>query len=70
MSACSCTTVSLFLSLASAGASIEVMRRDAELMRGSGPVLFTKVKFGDGVPEVVEHILRAQRAATDAGWRL
>jgi len=40
------------------------MRRDARLMRGQGPVLFTKVKFGDGVSDIIEHILRA---AADAG---
>ena len=38
------------------GASLEVMRRDSQLMRGSKPFLFTNCKTGEGVPQLVEQI--------------
>jgi len=41
------------------GASLEVMDRDAKRMRGERPFLFTNLKSGAGVPEVVEFIVRA-----------
>jgi urease accessory protein len=41
------------------GASLEVMARDAKLMRGERPFLFTNVREGKGVDEVVRWI-RAQ----------
>lgn len=41
------------------GADLEVMRRDAEDIREQGPLIFTQIKFGVGVDEVIEHILRA-----------
>ena len=44
------------------GASLEVMERDARLMRGSRPFVFTDLKSGDGAREVVGW-LRAQMAA-------
>jgi urease accessory protein len=40
------------------GASLEVMRRDAALMRGERPFVFTNLKGGDGVAEVVAWIER------------
>ncbi len=42
------------------GADLKVMARDAKLMRGDGPFLFAQVKHGVGVPEIVEHIMKAQ----------
>ncbi|KAI0709672.1 urease accessory protein UreG [Cerioporus squamosus] len=45
------------------GASLEVMDRDAKLMRGDGPTVFTSVKQGKGVDDVVELILAAWRTA-------
>jgi urease accessory protein len=44
------------------GADLEVMRRDSHRMRGEGPFLFSQVKAGLGVPEIVEHILKAWKA--------
>ena len=44
------------------GASLEVMERDARLMRGVRPFVFTDLKSGDGAQEVVGW-LRAQMAA-------
>lgn len=41
------------------GSSLEVMRRDAALMRGQGPVVFAQVKFGVGVDEIVSFIEEA-----------
>jgi urease accessory protein len=38
------------------GASLEVMDRDARQARGSRPFLFTNVKSGEGVEEVIEWI--------------
>ncbi len=45
------------------GASLEVMARDAEAMRGGGPVVFAQALHGEGVPAVIEHVLTALRAA-------
>ena len=46
------------------GADLELMDRDARKMRGAGPTIFAAVKHGDGVDEIVEHILRAHNEAT------
>jgi urease accessory protein len=40
------------------GASLDVMDRDARRMRGDGPFLFTNLKDGTSVPEVVEWVRR------------
>ncbi|MHB1607580.1 MAG: urease accessory protein UreG [Acidiferrobacter thiooxydans] len=40
------------------GASLDVMRRDAARMRGERPFVFTNLKTGEGVPEVVAYIER------------
>src|SRR5437016_6957968 len=40
------------------GASLEVMARDAQRMRGSRPFLFTNLKEGRGVPEIAAFIVR------------
>ncbi|EPQ27687.1 uncharacterized protein PFL1_04825 [Pseudozyma flocculosa PF-1] len=45
------------------GASLDVMKRDADKIRDGGPVIFTSVKHGDGVEGVVELILAARRCA-------
>jgi urease accessory protein len=41
------------------GASLEVMDRDARKMRGERPFLFTNLKIGQGVSEIVAFIERA-----------
>ncbi|KAK4047436.1 hypothetical protein OIO90_006181 [Microbotryomycetes sp. JL221] len=46
------------------GASLEVMKRDADKMRDGGPTLFTSVKHGQGVEAVVEMIMSAWVGAT------
>jgi urease accessory protein len=38
------------------GASLDVMRRDSALMRGTKPFLFTNCKTGEGISELVEMI--------------
>ena len=38
------------------GASLEVMERDARLMRGERPFVFTNLKTGIGLAEVIRHI--------------
>lgn len=43
------------------GASLEVMARDAEKMRGTRPFLFTNIRAGEGVDEVVRFITEAQK---------
>jgi urease accessory protein len=40
------------------GADLDVMARDARLMRGDRPFVFTNIKAGDGVPEVIAWIQR------------
>jgi len=41
------------------GASLEVMRDDAQRMRGERPFVFTNLKTGEGVDTVVEFVIRA-----------
>jgi urease accessory protein len=38
------------------GASLDVMKHDSQLMRGSKPFLFTNCKTGEGIPAVVDLI--------------
>ena len=46
------------------GASLEVMKRDSDLMRDGGPTIFTSVKLGEGVQGVAELIRGAWLGAT------
>lgn len=39
------------------GASLTVMKRDAARMRGARPVVFSNLKTGDGLDEIVSHVL-------------
>ncbi|HEU5282261.1 MAG TPA: urease accessory protein UreG [Burkholderiales bacterium] len=39
------------------GASLEVMARDARRMRGARPFVFSNMKTGEGLPEIVDFIL-------------
>lgn len=48
------------------GADLDVMRRDAALMRGEGPTVFASVKGEVGVPEIAGRILAAWRLAMKA----
>ena len=45
------------------GADLSVMDRDAKRMRGSGPTIFSAVKHGDGVQDIIKHICEAHAAA-------
>lgn len=49
------------------GASLDVMKRDANMMRDTGPTVFTSVKNGDGVEDVVDLILNARKRAGAEG---
>ena len=40
------------------GADLDVMARDAKTMRGERPFVFTNLKSGDGLPDVVAWIKR------------
>jgi urease accessory protein len=48
------------------GADLAVMDRDARRMRGEGPTVFAAVRRGEGVPEIVGHVLAAWADATGA----
>jgi urease accessory protein len=41
------------------GASLEVMERDTKRMRGSRPFVFTNLRAGQGIDEVVRFIVQA-----------
>jgi urease accessory protein len=43
------------------------MERDAGIMRGAGPTVFTSVKLGTGVEDVVELVLAGWKAAGSPG---
>ncbi|KAG8851914.1 hypothetical protein FRB91_007207 [Serendipita sp. 411] len=49
------------------GASLEVMDRDSKKMRDTGPTIFTSIKEGTGVNQVVELILSAWKSAGKPG---
>jgi len=49
------------------GASLEVMKRDADLMRDNGPTQFTSIRNGEGVEACVELILGAYKVAMAGG---
>ncbi len=40
------------------GADLSIMRRDAKLIRGNKPFVFVNSKTGEGVQEVVDHIIK------------
>jgi len=44
---------------AAVGADLGMMERDARAMRGAGPFVFAQVKHGQGVEEIISHILAA-----------
>ena len=48
-------------------ASLEVMQRDARIMRGDGPTVFSSVRKDQGVDDVVDLILAAWRTAGSPG---
>jgi urease accessory protein len=48
------------------GASLDVMRRDAEKMRGTRPFVFTNLKTGDGLATVIDFIVK-QGLLAEAG---
>ena len=45
------------------GADLGVMERDAKRMRGEGPFVFAQVRHGQGVNDIMAHILHARRHA-------
>jgi urease accessory protein len=48
------------------GASLDVMARDAQRMRGAGPIVFAQCTAGIGVPEICDHIEAARLTALAA----
>lgn len=48
-------------------ASLAVMDRDAKLMRGNGPTIFTSIKEGTGVEDVIDLVLSSWKAADSPG---
>ncbi len=49
------------------GASLEVMRRDAAMVREGGPTIFSSVRHNDGVAEIVEAVISAWGASGARG---
>jgi len=47
------------------GASLEVMDRDARKMRGERPFIFTNLKTGAGLADVIDFIIRQGMLATE-----
>jgi urease accessory protein len=45
------------------GADLAVMDRDAKLMRGNGPTVFSQINNGTGVEDIIEHVVAAWKAA-------
>ena len=45
------------------GADLDIMARDARLMRGDGPVVFAQVTRGLGVPAIVDQVVASWRRA-------
>jgi len=43
------------------------MDRDAKLMRGDGPTIFTSIKEGTGVEDVIDLVLGSWKAAGSPG---
>ena len=39
------------------GASLDIMDRDAKRMRGARPFVFTNLKAGNGVDEIVDFVI-------------
>ena len=52
------------------GADLGVMERDAAKMRdaGAGPTIFASIKHGDGVDDIIEHIMTSFQSATGATY--
>jgi len=48
-------------------ASLDIMKRDAALMRGNGPTIFTSVKNGTGVEDIVQLVLASWKGAGKPG---
>jgi len=49
------------------GADLSVMERDSAKMRGDGPFILARVKHGEGVSEIVDHVLKALEDSKSAG---
>ena len=45
------------------GASLEIMKRDADRMRQGGPVVFAQCNAGVGVDDIIRHVLAARDEA-------
>lgn len=45
------------------GASLEVMKSDGERMRQGGPIVFARANVGDGVDDIIAHVLAARAEA-------
>ena len=48
------------------GADLSVMEHDSAKMRGDGPFILARVKHGEGVSEIVDHVLKAWEASKSA----
>ncbi|KAI9919398.1 hypothetical protein PsorP6_017338 [Peronosclerospora sorghi] len=44
------------------GADLSIMDRDAKVMRGEGPTVFSQINQGKGVEDIVHHVVNAWKA--------
>ncbi|KAI9990001.1 hypothetical protein PInf_020307 [Phytophthora infestans] len=44
------------------GADLDVMDRDAKLMRGEGPTVFSQINQGKGVQDIIDHVIGTWKA--------
>ncbi|CEG48630.1 urease accessory protein [Plasmopara halstedii] len=44
------------------GADLDVMARDAKLMRGDGPTVFSQINQDKGVQDIIEHMIKTWKA--------
>jgi urease accessory protein len=63
-----CSSSTRSISRPHVGASLEVMRLDADRMRQGGPTIFARARDGHGVDAIIDHVLAAFHEAAPAAY--